>query len=50
MCDTLVALGNSTLDGNVIFGKNSNRPYNEVQLITFSPKLAVNPITQPFPT
>ena len=39
MCDTLVALGNSTEDGSVVFGKNSNRPFNEVQLITFSPKL-----------
>ena len=38
MCDTLVALGNSTHDGNVIFGKNSDRPWNEVQLITYSPR------------
>lgn len=39
MCDTLVALGNSTEDGNVIFGKNSDRPFFfEVQLITYSPK------------
>jgi secernin len=38
MCDTLVALGNSTEDGTVIFGKNSDRPFNEVQLITYSPK------------
>jgi len=38
MCDTLVALGNSTEDGNVIFGKNSDRPFNEVQLITYSPR------------
>ncbi len=37
MCDSLVALGNSTIDGSVIFGKNSDRPYNEVQLITYSP-------------
>ncbi len=39
MCDTLVALGNSTLDGGVIFGKNSDRPFNEVQLVTFSPRM-----------
>ena len=39
MCDTLVALGNSTIDGSVIFGKNSDRPWDEVQLITYSPKL-----------
>jgi secernin len=38
MCDTLVALGNSTEDGNVIFGKNSDRPFNEVQLIIYSPR------------
>lgn len=36
MCDTLAALGNSTEDGSVIFGKNSDRPSNEVQLITYS--------------
>ena len=38
MCDTLIALGNSTKDGSVIFGKNSDRPSNEVQLITYSPR------------
>ncbi len=38
MCDTLVALGNSTEDSNVIFGKNSDRPQAEAQLITFNPK------------
>jgi len=38
MCDTLVVLGNSTEDGNVVFGKNSDRPQAEAQLITFGPK------------
>jgi secernin len=38
MCDTLVTLGNSTKDGSVIFGKNSDRPSNEVQLVTYSPR------------
>jgi len=38
MCDTLVALGNSTKDGSVIFGKNSDRPQDEVQLITYAPR------------
>jgi len=38
MCDTLVALENSTSDGNVIFGKNSDRPSEEVQLITYNPR------------
>lgn len=39
MCDTLVALGNSTTEGNVIFGKNSDRPSSEAQLITYSPAM-----------
>ncbi len=39
MCDTFVALGNSTEDGSVIFGKNSDRPFDEVQLVTFSPRM-----------
>ncbi|MFX1389481.1 MAG: peptidase C69 [Promethearchaeota archaeon] len=38
MCDTLVAIGNSTEDGSIIFGKNSDRPFNETQLITYSPR------------
>jgi len=38
LCDTLVALGNSTEDNSVIFGKNSNRPESEVQLITYAPR------------
>jgi secernin len=42
MCDTLIALGNSTQDGSVIFGKNSDRPFNEVQLITYSPRINYN--------
>jgi secernin len=29
MCDTLVALGNSTIDGSVVFAKNSDRSPNE---------------------
>ncbi|MBM3149112.1 MAG: hypothetical protein FJ008_00480 [Chloroflexi bacterium] len=38
MCDTLVALGNSTHDGSVIFGKNSDRPPNEAQVIRRFPR------------
>lgn len=30
-CDTMVALGNSTQSGNVIFAKNSDRPLGEAQ-------------------
>ena len=39
MCDTLVALGNSTREGHVIFGKNSDRPSSEAQLITYWPAM-----------
>ena len=39
MCDTYVALGNYTKDGNVIFGKNSDRLGAEAQLITHAPKM-----------
>lgn len=38
MCDTLVALQNSTKEEKVIFGKNSDRPQTEAQLITSSPR------------
>ncbi len=31
MCDTFVALPDATLDGNLIFGKNSDRPNGEIQ-------------------
>ncbi|MHA1106629.1 MAG: C69 family dipeptidase [Promethearchaeota archaeon] len=39
MCDTYVALGNYTKNGNVIFGKNSDRLGAEAQLITHAPKM-----------
>ncbi len=39
MCDTYVALSNYTKDGNVIFGKNSDRFGAEAQLITYAPKM-----------
>ncbi|MEM3586703.1 MAG: C69 family dipeptidase [Candidatus Jordarchaeaceae archaeon] len=39
MCDTLVALGNSTQDGSVIFGKNSDRPPNEAQVLRHFPRM-----------
>jgi len=35
MCDTFVALGKRTLSGKPIFGKNSDRDPNEVQIFTF---------------
>ncbi len=37
MCDTIVDLGNSTVDGQTLFGKNSDRPPNEAQLIVYYP-------------
>ncbi len=39
MCDTLVALGNSTDDGSVILGKNSDRPPNEAQVVRHFPRM-----------
>jgi secernin len=38
MCDTFVALGNATKEGDVIFGKNSDRPFNEAQIIVYVPQ------------
>lgn len=37
MCDTMVALGNSTADGSVIFAKNSDREPNEDQELVYLP-------------
>ena len=36
-CDTMVALGNSTKNGNVIFAKNSDRPVTEAQPLVVFP-------------
>ncbi len=38
MCDTIVALGDSTEDGSVIFAKNSDRDPGEVHAIVFIPR------------
>ncbi|MBD3195589.1 MAG: peptidase U34 [Candidatus Lokiarchaeota archaeon] len=38
MCDTIVALGNSTKDGSVLFGKNSDREPNEAHNILYLPR------------
>ncbi|WP_366924231.1 C69 family dipeptidase [Metallumcola ferriviriculae] len=38
MCDTLVALGNSTSDGSVIFAKNSDRQPNEPHIMVRVPR------------
>jgi secernin len=37
MCDTFVALPDATLDGSVIFGKNSDRPNGEIQDVVSRP-------------
>lgn len=37
MCDTFVALPDSTLDGSLIFGKNSDRPAGEIQDVVSFP-------------
>lgn len=37
MCDTVVALANSTRDGCVLFGKNSDREFNEAHIVVTLP-------------
>jgi secernin len=39
MCDTFVALSDATLSGDVIFGKNSDRPAGEIQDVVTIPAL-----------
>jgi secernin len=39
-CDSLVALGNATADGAVLFAKNSDRPANECQPLVQVPRRA----------
>jgi len=38
MCDTMVALGNSTKDGRVLFAKNSDRQPNECHIMVRIPR------------
>ncbi|MHB8136628.1 MAG: C69 family dipeptidase, partial [Anaerolineaceae bacterium] len=38
MCDTFVALGNSTADGKVLFAKNSDREPNEAHELVIIPR------------
>jgi secernin len=37
MCDLMVAMPDATKSGNVIFGKNSDRPAGECQVLHYSP-------------
>lgn len=46
MCDTLVALGNCTADGAVIFAKNSDREPNEAQYMLLIPAATHSPDEQ----
>ncbi|MDF2891190.1 MAG: peptidase [Clostridia bacterium] len=39
MCDTMVALGNATKDGSVIFAKNSDRQPNEPHIVIRIPRI-----------
>ena len=54
-CDTMVALGNSTKSGNVIFAKNSDRPLGEsspsacLRLRTTRTRSCYHAPTYPFP-
>ncbi len=45
MCDTFVALPPATADGVVVFGKNSDRPYDEPQGVEVHPRRAHPPGT-----
>ena len=38
MCDTIVVLGNSSEDGSILFGKNSDRDPNEAHMICYVPR------------
>uniref|UniRef100_A0A6I8N9W8 Secernin 3 n=1 Tax=Ornithorhynchus anatinus TaxID=9258 RepID=A0A6I8N9W8_ORNAN len=42
-CDTFVALPPDTVDNRIIFGKNSDRPNDEVQEIVYFPAATHNP-------
>ncbi|KAH3720471.1 hypothetical protein DPMN_063370 [Dreissena polymorpha] len=42
-CDTFVALLPATASGYVIFGKNSDRPDNEVQEVIYRPAASFQP-------
>ncbi len=43
MCDTFVALSNSTQDGSIIFGKNSDREANEAHEVVLFPAIQHSP-------
>ena len=39
MCDTFIAMQNTTADGSIIFFKNSDRDANEPQYMLFQPRM-----------
>ncbi len=43
MCDTMVALGNATVDGSVILAKNSDREPNEAHVLVYIPRTRHEP-------
>lgn len=47
MCDTMVALGNSTKDGAVLFAKNSDRQPNEPHIMVHVPRRKYNESNEP---
>jgi secernin len=48
MCDTMVALGNSTEDGSVLFAKNSDRQPNEPHIMIRIPRKRYSPESDTF--
>lgn len=45
-CDTFVALPPATLDGRIIFGKNSDRLFDEVQEVVYFPAAVHDPLRE----
>ena len=46
MCDTIAAVGPVSLDGSVLFGKNSDREFSESQYLRLIPKAHYSPGTR----
>lgn len=42
-CDTFVVLGDRTKGGHIVFGKNSDRPQDEVQEVVYHPAATHTP-------
>ncbi|MBK8313931.1 MAG: hypothetical protein IPL01_07840 [Acidobacteria bacterium] len=46
MCDTLVAVKSATVDGSIIFGKNSDREPGEAQVVEHLPSRTYPPYSR----